>query len=264
MNRYLYAILLLCLMSFSLEKNLDATKSRLSKTEEYLYNGSSFYKTVERFYYSQNKLDSIVQILTSKEHEDWPTKEVFTFKYNSNTVDVYIEGRYYPTATKIRHYGFNSNGDLSKILIYGNDKITCEETYSYDKQNKTIKVETNESREFDEYNQTKESIYYMSDSNNIDSTYEYVIRNQQRKLYSRRVFKYDTGPNPFKNLLYYSISESFFNSNNCVSSQFLDLNHDNRVSKESYKYDNKSRLLKNFDDEIYESDSIVTTFKYLD
>jgi hypothetical protein len=264
MNRYLFAILLFSLMSFSLEKNLDAPKSRLYKTEEYLYNRPSFYKTVESYYYSQNKLDSIVQILTNKEHDDWPTKEVFTFKYSSNTVDVYIKGRYYPTTTRIRQYGFNANGDLSKILIYGNDRIACEQTYSYEKQNKTIKIETIDSKEFEEYNKTKETIYYMSGSNNIDSTYEYFIRNKQRELYSRRVFKYDTGSNPFKNLIFYSISESFFNSNNCVSFQFLDSNHDNKVHKESYKYDNKSRLLKNFDDDIYESDSIVTTFKYLD
>jgi hypothetical protein len=264
MNRYLFAILLFSLMSFSLEKNLDATKSRLSKTEQYLYNGSSFYKTVESYYYSQNKLDSIVNILTDKEHDDWPVKEAFTFIYNSNTVDVYIEGRYYPKATKIRHYAFNSDGNLSKILIFENDRITCDQTYSYDKQNKTIKVETIDSKRFEEYNETKESIYYMSDSNNIDSTYEYIIRNKQREVDSREVFKYDSGPNPFKNLIYHSISESFFNSNNCVSYQFLDSNHDNKVHKESYKYDNKSRLLKNFDDDIYESDSIVTTFKYLD
>jgi len=264
MNRYLLTILILSLMSFSQEKNLDTTKSKLSKTEQYLYNGSSFFKTVESFYYNQNKLDSIVQILTDKEHDHWPTREAYSFRYNSNTVDVFAEGRYYPTPTKICHYDFNSSGNLSKFLIYRNNKIVRDQTYSFDKQNKTIKVETIERSELNDYENTKESIFYINDSNNIDSTYEYIIRNKQRELHSRRVFKYDTGPNPFKNLLYYSISESFFNSNNCISSQFLDSNHDNRLSKESYKYDNKYRLLKNFDDDIYESDSIVTTFKYIE
>jgi hypothetical protein len=207
-------------------------------------------------------LDSIVQILTDKDHDHWPTKEVFTFKYNSNEVDVYEEGRYYPTSTKIYHYGFNSSGNLSKFLIYGKDRIGRDQTYYYDKLNKTIKVETIERR--DDYENIKESIFYMNDSNNIDSTNEYRIRNQQRELYSKKVFKYDNKQNPYKNVLYYVVSERFFNSNNCESFQFLDSNHDNKAHKESYKYDDKCRLLKDLDNEVYESDSIVTTFHYID
>ena len=54
------------------------------------------------------------------------------------------------------------------------------------------------------------------------------------------------------------------NSKNCVSSQFLDSNHDNKVHNESFKCDNKFRRSKNFDDDIYESDSIVMIFHYID
>jgi len=264
MKKYLIAILLFGLMSSTPGKNGDATNSRLSKTEEYLYNGSTFFKTVESYYYHRDKLDSIVNILTDNSHEDWSTKETYTFHYHSDTVEVYIKGRYYPASTKIRQYEYNSNGKLSRLLMYGNNRIASEQTYTYDPQNKTIKVSEIERREIDDNEKRKEFIYFLNNSTNIDSTYEYIYRNQQREIYSKRVFNYDTGPNPYRYQYYSMGHEFYFNSNNCVSSQFLDSNHDNKVHKESFKYDNNFRLAKNFDDQIYESDSIVKIFHYQD
>jgi hypothetical protein len=248
-------------MSFTLKKELDST--RLIKTEEHLYNGSTTYNTDFNFYYNRNKLDSIVSVLTDNEHKDLRRIEVYTYKYDSNAVDVYVKSDFNPTPTRVYHYEYDSRGILSEFIINGKSKVLWEEKYFYNTQNKTIKTSSIERWDRDDIEVKKEKIYFMNNSQNIDSTYEYLIHDQKRDLSSIRIYKYDTKPNPYKNILYFSISEEYFNSNNVVSCQYLDEQHKERgFVKYNYTYDEKDKLIREFNIETFESDSIVHIYHY--
>lgn len=267
MNRisgYLLIVLLLSLMSFSIKTDLAI--ARLTKIEEHLYNGSTIYNTNMNFYHSYNRLDSVTSVRTENRYKDWPTKEVYKYKYFSNKVEVYEEGGYYPTPTKIYNYEFDSKGRLSKFLIYGQNKILINELYFYDKKNKSIRVTTTEKYETDTLESVKETVYFLNKSHNIDSTYEYYLNsNNKMGLCHIRIYKYDIFLNPYKTLLFGPISEYYFNSNNVVSCQYLDAYRKTPKSNiNKYEYDLKGRIKRQFNDEIYESDSIVQVYHYLD
>ena len=153
---------------------------------------------------------------------------------------------------------------LSEFIIYGEHKNVLVNKYFYDSKNKLIKTSSFKRWEPGIDKVVKEEIYFLNSCHNINSTYEYTIRNDKRELSDIRIYKYDKKLNPYKNLLYIPISENYFNSNNVITCQYLEpKNHKVRFTiKKNYKYDNEDRLIREFNDKSFESDSIVQIYHY--
>jgi len=232
---------------------------RIIKIEEHLYSKFSTYHTDYEFYYSQNRLDSIVSGFTDRKNKD-----VLKFQYSLHLIEAFNNPALYDTSIKAFQYDFDSISRLSRFIRYGNNKVINEDKYSYDNGNKLYKVESILRGFWVDGESNFISFYSLNDFDNIDTIYEYCLDDNVKELYSIKTFKHDDKPNPFKGLLYFGISERYFNANNITKEYILTL-HDSLNIKDSiiynYLYEN-GYLVKYLDDDIFESDSLVQIYYY--
>lgn len=234
------------------------TRNKLIRIEEHLYSRFENYDTDYEFFYSNGIIDSIVYGFVDKKFKD-----VARYHRDSNMI---IVNTYYArndTLIKSFEYEFDSVGRLSAYKSYGNNKVINEDRFFYNKESKLKNIISIRRGYWVEGESYLESEYIMNEKNNIDTIYEYYLCENIKRLNRVRVFKYDTKINPFKGLLYFSILERYFNSNNITACYFLD---DSLKLKDSiinkYNYDNEGYLTRDFDDDIFESDSIVQLYHY--
>ena len=257
MSKYVLTIILLSLMSFSQEKDLDS--ARLIKIEEHYYSMNFKSNSEYLFYYNMNKLDSI----THDRYNDKRNMDIIIFKYNPNIIEGYEKFTHNGSLKMKYLYKLDSKGRLSEFISYDYFEIQRQDKYTYNKSRNIIKIKTFEKREVDGLVTFKEKICFVNNMNNIDSTYEYYIDNKKHNLNTIYIYKYDTKPNPLKNIFFYEISEEYFNSNNIVSCRYLNDNRTVRLTrKNNYAYNTDGRLIKYLDDDIFETDSIVHIYHY--
>jgi len=257
MSKYLLTIIILSLMSFSQEKDLIST--RLMKIDEHYYSMDLKSNSEYCFYYNMDKLDSI----THDCDNDKRNMDIIIFKYSPNIIEGYEKFTHRGSLTKKYLYKLDSKGRLSEFINYDGFEIQRQDKYTYNNSRNLIKIKSVEKREQDGFITVKEKICFVNNMNNIDSTYEYYIENNKRSLNTIYIYKYDTKLNPFKNILFYEISEQFFNSNNIISCKYLKDNRTVRLTrKNNYAYNTDGRLIKDLDDDIFETDSIVKIFHY--
>ena len=234
------------------------TKNKLIRIEEHLYSHFETFDTDYEFFYGNGRIDSIVFGFA-----DEYSKNIARYQDDSNKIIVNIHDGRNDTLIKSFEYEFDSIGRLAVYKGYGNNKIINEDSFFYDNENKLKNVKSVRRGLWVEGESYLESVYIVNDNYNIDTVYEYYLDGKNKKLNTVRVFKYDTKINPFKDLLYFSIHERFFNSNNITACYYLDDSlhvRDSIINK--YNYNNEGYLTRYFDDDLFESDSLVQMYHY--